>query len=144
MLLEVCSWEVELHDKRVMAGLVKAQGRMVWHVEGRGDLSWAHLTKMKEDLRHIILGVDQRSYVAVVARAAPRQLTWANTRILFGQNTNEEWYNELFKWLVEGMPWACWNIETWRNTVHRCNELLPIRDPSLWINLIPNKVPKVQ
>ena len=87
-----------------MVGLVKAQGRTVWHVEGRGDLSWAHLTKMKEDLRHIILGVDQRSYVAVVARAAPQQLTQANTRILFGQNTNEEWYNELFKWLVEGMP----------------------------------------
>ena len=83
---------------------MKAQGRTVWHVEGRGDLSWAHLTKMKEDLRHIILGVDQQSYVAVVARAAPRQLTWANTRILFGQNTNEEWYNELFKWSVEGMP----------------------------------------
>ena len=53
-LLEICSWEVELHDEWAMVGLVKAQGRMVWHVEGRGDLSWAHLTKMKEELGHIL------------------------------------------------------------------------------------------
>ena len=50
-----------------MVRLVKAQGRMVWHVEGRGDLLWAHLTKMKEELGHILLGADQRSYVAVAA-----------------------------------------------------------------------------
>ena len=58
-LLEVCSWEVELCNEQAMVGLVKAQGRMVWHVKGRGDLSWAHLTKMKEDLGHILLGADQ-------------------------------------------------------------------------------------
>ena len=58
-LLEICQWEVELHDDRVMVGLVKAKGRTVWHVEGRGDLSWVHLTKMKEDLGHILLGADQ-------------------------------------------------------------------------------------
>ena len=51
-LLEICSWEVELQDERAMVGLVKAKGRSVWHVEGRGDLSWVHLTKMKEDLGH--------------------------------------------------------------------------------------------
>ena len=66
-LLEICSWEVELRDERAMVGLVKAKGRTVWHVEGRGDLSWAHLTKMKEDLGYILLGADQRSYVAVAA-----------------------------------------------------------------------------
>ena len=69
-LLEICSWEVELRDERAMVRLVKARGRMVWHVEGRGDLSWAHLTKMKEELGHILLGVDQQSYAAVAARAA--------------------------------------------------------------------------
>ena len=74
-LLEICQWEVELRDDRAMVGLVKAKGRTVWHMEGRGDLSWAHLTKMKEDLGHILLGVDQRSYVAVAARAASRRLT---------------------------------------------------------------------
>ena len=67
MLLEVCSWEVELHDEQAMVGLVKARGRTVWHIEGRGDLSWAHLTKMKEDLGHILLGADQRLYAAVAA-----------------------------------------------------------------------------
>ena len=71
-LLEICSWEVELRDDRAMVGLVKEKGRTVWHVEGRGDLSWAHLTKMKEDLGHILLGADQRSYAAVAARAASR------------------------------------------------------------------------
>ena len=50
-----------------MVGLVKVKGRMVWHVEGRGDLSWAHLTKMKEDMGHILLGADQRTYAAVAA-----------------------------------------------------------------------------
>ena len=50
-----------------MVGLVKAKGKSVWHIEGRGDLSWAHLTKMKEDLGHILLGADQRSYAAVAA-----------------------------------------------------------------------------
>ena len=59
MLLEICQWEVKLRDDRAMVGLVKAKGRMVWHVEGRGDLSWVHLTKMKEDLGHILLGADQ-------------------------------------------------------------------------------------
>ena len=101
-----------------MVGLVKAKGRTVWHVEGRGDLSWAHLTKMKEDFGHILLGVDQRTYAAVAARAASRQLTRTDTQIMFGQNTREEWYNESFRWLVEGMPRAHQNIETWRNTVH--------------------------
>ena len=67
MLLEICSWEVELRDEQVMVGLVKAKGRMVWHMEGRGDLSWVHLTKMKEDLGHILLGADQQSYAAVAA-----------------------------------------------------------------------------
>ena len=60
-LLEICSWEVELRDERAMVGLVKVKGRMVWHVE------WAHLTKMKEDLGHILLGADQRTYAAVAA-----------------------------------------------------------------------------
>ena len=69
-LLEICSWEVELHNERVMVGLVKVKGRTVWHVEGRGDLLWVHLTKMKEDLGHILLGADQRSYAAVAAQAA--------------------------------------------------------------------------
>ena len=55
-----------------MVGLVKVKGKSVWHVEGRGDLSWAHLTKMKEDLGHILLGADQRSYMAVAARVATR------------------------------------------------------------------------
>ena len=59
MLLEICQWEVKLRDDQVMVGLVKVKGRTVWHVEGRGDLSWAHLTKMKEDLGHILLGADQ-------------------------------------------------------------------------------------
>ena len=143
-LLEICSWEVKLGDKWAMVGLVKAKGKSVWHVEGRGDLSWAHLTKMKEDLGHILLGADQWSYAAVAAWAASRRLTRADTRILFGWNTNKEWYNESFRWLIEGMPWAHQNIETWRNTVHWCSELPPIRDPSLWINQIPNEVPKVQ
>ena len=58
-LLEICSWEVKLHNKQAMVGLVKAPGKTVWHVEGRGDLSWAHLTKMKEDLGYILLGADQ-------------------------------------------------------------------------------------
>ena len=126
-----------------MVGLVKMKGRTVWHVEGRGDLSWAHLTKMKEDLGHILLGADQRSYAAVVARAASRRLTRADTRILFGCNTDEEWYNKSFRWLVEGMPQVRRNIEMWRNAVHWCSELTPIRDPTLWINRIPNEVPKV-
>ena len=143
-LLEIFQWEVELRDDRAMVGLVKMKGRTVWHVEGRGDLSWAHLTKMKEDMGHILLGADQRSYAAVAARVASRRLTRADTRILFGRNTDEEWYNESFRWLVEGMPRAHWNIETWRQTVHRCSELPPIRDPSLWINRIPNEVPKVR
>ena len=103
-LLEICSWEVELRNERVMVGLVKVKGRTVWHVEGRGDLSWVHLTKMKEDLGHILLGADQQSYAAVAAQAASRQLTQADMRILFRQNMDEEWYNESFKWLVEGMP----------------------------------------
>ena len=72
MLLEVCSWEVELRDEQAMVGLVKARGRTVWHIEGRGDLSWVHLTKMKEDLGHILLGAGQRSYATVAARAANR------------------------------------------------------------------------
>ena len=84
MLLEICQWEVELHDDQAMIGLVKAKGRMVWHVEERGDLFWAHLMKMKEDLGHILLGVDQRSYAAVAARAVSRRLTRADTRIMFG------------------------------------------------------------
>ena len=126
-----------------MVRLVKAKGKLVWHVEGRGDLSWVHLTKMKEDLGYILLGADQQSYAAVAAQAANRRLTQADTRILFGRNTSEEWYNKLFRWLVEGMLQAHQNIETWRNVVHRCSELLPIRDPSLWINRIPNEVPKV-
>ena len=67
MLMEICQWEVELCDDRAMVRLVKAKGRTVWHVEGRGDLSWVHLTKMKEDLGHILLGVDQRTYAAVAA-----------------------------------------------------------------------------
>ena len=83
-MLEICSWEIKLCDERAMVGLVKAKGKSVWHVEGRGDLSWVHLTKMKEDLGHILLGADQRSYVAVAARAANQRLTQANTRILFG------------------------------------------------------------
>ena len=74
-LLKICQWEVELRNDRAMVGLVKAKGRTVWHVEGRGDLSWAHLTKMKEDLGHILLGADQRSYAAVAARVASRWLT---------------------------------------------------------------------
>ena len=74
-LLEICQWEVKLRDKWAMVGLVKAKGRTVWHMEGRGDLSWAHLMKMKEDLRYILLGADQWSYAAVAARAASRQLT---------------------------------------------------------------------
>ena len=57
---------------------------------------------------------------------------------------DEEWYNESFRWLVEGMPRAHRNIEAWRQTVHWCSELPPIRDPSLWINRIPNEVPKVR
>ena len=72
MLLEICQWEVELHDDRAMVGLVKAKGRTVWHIEGRGDLSWVHLMKMKEDLGHILLGADQRSYAAVAAQAVSR------------------------------------------------------------------------
>ena len=84
MLLEICQWEVELRDDQAMIGLVKAKGRTVWHVEERGDLFWAHLTKMKEDLGHILLGVDQRSYAAVAARAVSRRLTRADTRIMFG------------------------------------------------------------
>ena len=71
-LLEICQWEVELRDDRAMVGLVKVKGRTVWHVEGRGDLSWAHLMKMKEDMGHILLGADQQTYVAVVARAVSR------------------------------------------------------------------------
>ena len=69
-LLEICQWEVELCDDRAMVRLVKAKGRTVWHMEGRGDLSWAHLTKMKDDLGHILLGADQRTYAAVAAQAA--------------------------------------------------------------------------
>ena len=83
-LLEICSWEVELRNERVMVGLVKVKGRTVWHMEGRGDLSWAHLTKMKEDLGHILLGADQQSYAAVAAQAASRRLTQADTRTMFG------------------------------------------------------------
>ena len=114
-----------------MVGLVKAKGRTVWHVEGRGDLSWAHLTKMKEDMGHILLGADQQTYAAVAARAASRRLTRADTRIMFGRNTDEEWYKESFRWLVEGMPRAHRNIEMWRNAVHWCSELPPIRARSV-------------
>ena len=66
-LLEICQQEVELCNDQPMVGLVKTKGRMVWHVEGRGDLLWAHLTKMKEDLGHILLGADQQTYTAVAA-----------------------------------------------------------------------------
>ena len=41
------------------------------------------------------------------------------------------------------MPRAHWNVEMWRNTVHHCSELPPIRDPSLWINRHPAEVLKV-
>ena len=138
-LLEICSWEVELWDEWAMVGLVKAKGKSVWHMEGRGDLSWAHLTKMKEDLGHILLGVDQWSYTAVAARAVNQQLTRADTRILFGRNTNEEWYNKSFRWLVEGMPWVHQNIETWEEHSSLMQRITTHKRPQLVDKLNPKR-----
>ena len=84
-----------------MVRLVKQGTGNLWHVEGRGECAWAHLVQMQDEMGHIILGADQWSYAAVVARAANRQLTRADMRILFGTNITEEWYNESFRWLVE-------------------------------------------
>ena len=57
--------------------------------------------------------------------------------------TPREWYNESFKWLVEGMPKARQNIDAWREVVHKQGRL-PLIKKDLWINQIPNEIPHLQ
>ena len=127
MLMEICSWEVELQDPNILVGFVKPAGSSIWHIKARGHENWAHLEKYAKYIRHHIFGGDQSTYAAVTARAATRRLTHRDTRALFNGMTPREWYNESFKWLVEGMPKAQRNIDAWRKAVHRQNKLPPIK-----------------
>ena len=139
-LMEICSWEVELRDPDVLVGFVKPAGSSIWHIEARGHESWAHLEKYAKYIGHHIFGGDQKTYAAVTAQAAGRRLTRQDTRTLFNGTTPREWYNELFKWLIEGMPRAQRNIDAWRTAVHRQSKLPPIKR-DLWVNQMPNEVP---
>ena len=67
MLMEMCSWEVELRDPDVLVGFVKPAGSNIWHVEARGHESWAHLDKYVKYMGHHIFGGDQKTYAAVAA-----------------------------------------------------------------------------
>ena len=106
MLMEICRWEVELCDTNVLVGFVKPVGSSIWHIKARGHESWVHLEKYAKYIGHHIFGGDQKTYAAVAVRAAIKQLTRRDTRVLFEGTTPREWYNESFKWLVEGMTRA--------------------------------------
>ena len=142
-LMEICSWEVELCDPDVLVGFIKPAGSSIWHIKARGHESWVHLEKYAKYIGHHIFGGDQNTYATVTAWAAMRWLTHQDTRALFNGTTPREWYNELFKWLVEGMPRARWNVDAWREVVHRQKQLPPIKR-DLWINQTPNEVPHPQ
>lgn len=115
--MEVMNWEIELRDPMVTVGIKHQGNENIWHVSPRGHMCWTAIDKLMPRFGHHLVGADQPTYAAMAARNVTRRLTRQDTRIFFGGQSQGDWYNEMFRMMVEWMPSVHRKIDVWQQKV---------------------------